>query len=70
MNERLTAIVEHEGGDGCVAPVPKLGVASRGTALAEAPVQLFKAVAAGMADGQSRVGTSRLIALKSGFRFE
>ena len=70
MNERLTAIVEHESDDGCIDPDPKLAVASRGTALAEASTQFFKAAPAGMVDGQSRVGTSRLITCRPGLKFK
>ena len=70
MNERLTAIFEHEGDDGCVAPAPKLGVASRETALVDAPFRLFEAAAAKVVDGQSRVCASKLIAPGSGFGFE
>ena len=70
MNERLTAIIEYEGDDSCVAPAPKLGVTSRGTALADAPVQLFKAAAAKVVGGQSRVCASGLISYGPGFRFE
>lgn len=70
MNERLTVIVEHEGDDGCVATAPKLSVASRGTALADAPVQLFEAAAAKVVGGQSRVCASGLISYGPGFGFE
>ena len=70
MNERLTAIFEPDGNDGCIAPSPKSDVASRGIIFAEAPVQLFEAAPAGMFDGQSRIDAPRLIARGPGFRFE
>lgn len=70
MNQRLTANVEREGDDGCIAPNPKLDAASRGTALAGAPVQFFKAAIDKMFDGQSRVCASGLIASRFGIGFE
>ena len=70
MNERLTAIVEHEGDDGCVATAPKLSVASRGTALADVMCQLFEVATAKVVGGQSRVCASGLISCGSGFGFE
>lgn len=70
MNERLTAIFEHEGTAVCVASNPKSDVASRGTALAGAPVQLFEAAAAKVVDGRSRVCASGLIACGPSFGFE
>ena len=70
MNEQITAVIEHESDDACIDLNPMLKDASRGTAVAEALIQFFEAAPAVMADGQSRVGASRLIIRRSGFRFE
>lgn len=72
MNERLTAIFEHDGDDGCGALNPKLDNVSRGTALAEAPVQFFEAATASAIDIDWRLrgSASTLIACGYGFRFE
>ena len=70
MNERKTAIFEHNGDDGCGFPDPKLDVASRGIILAETPIQPFAAAIAKVVDGQSHVGASRSVTCGSGLRFE